>query len=415
MVPGERERVSAVIRDLIVRQRSFALIEAVFVHKDGSLVDTEIGGTAIVDPKGKITGYNCVTRDVRRRKTVERAMRLWADIFHFTRMPIAISEPESTTLMMFNPAFASLFGYTMEELKDMPIVGLTPREVQAEYLRQIAMVHQKGHHTFEITFARKDGTVFPAFVDSTAVKDPGDRVLYRITNVQDITERKRVEQQMMSSLQEKEVLLKEIHHRVKNNLQIISSLLNLQSGKISGENPTHMFLESQDRIRSMALIHEKLYQARDMARVDFAEYVRSLTANLVRSYMSGHNVRVYVDIEGISLGIDTAIPCGLIINELVSNALKYAFPQDERGELHIGMCYDGNAYTLIVADNGVGLPRGFDFRETGTLGLQLVIMLVKQLDGMIDVDTTNGTLIRITFSEMRTSFARPLPVLNSLC
>ncbi len=142
----------------------------------------------------------------------------------------------------------------------------------------------------------------------------------------EIAERKRVEQQMMSSLQEKEVLLKEIHHRVKNNLQIISSLLSLQSEKISGRDPARTFRESQDRIRSMALIHEKLYQARDISHVDFAEYVRSLTAYLARSYVTGPGIRLVVDIDDIALDIDKAIPCGLIINELVSNSLQVRVP-----------------------------------------------------------------------------------------
>jgi PAS domain S-box-containing protein len=415
MPSEERERVSAMIRDMVTWQHSITLVEAVFLHKDGSLVDTEISGTAIVDPKGRITGYNCVTRDVRVRKTVEQAMRLWADIFHFTRMPIAISEPGAATLLMFNPAFPDLFGYTPEELKGTPILNLMPPGTRDEYLGQIDAVNEKGHHTFEITLLRRGGTVFPALVDSTVVRDAAGRVLYRITNVQDITERKRAEEQMLGSLREKEVMLKEIHHRVKNNLQIISSLLSLQSENIGNENPVRLFLESQDRIRSMALIHEKLYQSRDMARVDFAGYVRSLTANLVRSYTRGQNVRVCVDIRDVSLGIDTAIPCGLIINELVSNALKYAFPDGRAGEVRVGLDWDGHAYTLTVADDGVGLPPGFDIRETRTLGLQLVSTLVDQLDGTIELVSTPGTLIRITFYEQRSSFIRPAPVVKSLC
>jgi PAS domain S-box-containing protein len=215
----------------------------------------------------------------------------------------------------------------------------------------------------------------------------------------EVAERKRVERQMLSSLQEKEVLLKEIHHRVKNNLQIISSLLSLQSEKISGQDPVRTFRESQDRIRSMALIHEKLYQARDISRVDFAEYARSLTAYLSRSYVSGPGIEIVIDIEDVSLDIDLAIPCGLIINELVSNSLKYAFPDGRHGEIRIGLSRAGNGYTLVVADNGAGLPPGLDFRDTPSLGLQLVNTLVGQLEGTIELLRGTGTAFRISFRE----------------
>ncbi len=215
----------------------------------------------------------------------------------------------------------------------------------------------------------------------------------------EIAERKRVEQQMMSSLQEKEVLLKEIHHRVKNNLQIISSLLSLQSEKLNGQDPARTFRESQDRIRSMALIHEKLYQARDISRVDFAEYTRSLTSYLFRSYVTGPGIDLAVDIDGISLDIDKAIPCGLIINELVSNSLKYAFPDRRPGQICIRLSGDGNGYSLVVEDDGAGLPPGLDFRNTPSLGLQLVNTLVDQLEGRIELLHGTGTVFRITFGE----------------
>ncbi len=215
----------------------------------------------------------------------------------------------------------------------------------------------------------------------------------------EIAERKRAEQQMAVSLEEKEVLLKEIHHRVKNNLQIISSLLSLQSEKIGSDDLARTFRESQDRIRSMALIHEKLYQARDISRVDFAEYVRSLTAYLSRSYVTRPGIEIVIDIQGIFLDIDKAIPCGLIINELVSNSLKYAFRDGRRGEIRISLSHDDHSYILAVGDNGVGLPPGLDFRNTPSLGLQLVDTLVGQLEGTIQLADGGGTTFTITFGE----------------
>jgi two-component sensor histidine kinase len=216
----------------------------------------------------------------------------------------------------------------------------------------------------------------------------------------EIAERRRAEERMAASLLEKEVLLKEIHHRVKNNLQIISSLLNLQSDNIDLADPARTFRESQDRIRSMALVHEKLYRSGDVARIDFREYVESLTAGLYRSYFPGPGVRIFADVENVSLDIDLAVSCGLIINELVSNALKYAFPEGRAGEIHVSLAGDGDSYTLTVSDDGVGLPPGLDFRDTPSLGLQLVNTLVGQLEGTIELDSAEGTRFKITFAEI---------------
>ena len=214
--------------------------------------------------------------------------------------------------------------------------------------------------------------------------------------------------ELEASLEEKEVLLKEIHHRVKNNLQVISSLLNLQSGYINDEAALQMFKESQNRVRSMALIHEKLYQSEDLARIDFAEYIRDLTNYLLRMYGTGtYRVRLIVNVEDVSLDIDTAIPCGLMVNELVSNSLKYAFPMGDRSldeqrefkaEISVDLRLDNDSnLILIVSDNGVGFPENLDFRETESLGLQLVNTLTEQLDGSIELDRTGGTTFKITF------------------
>ncbi|HMK46400.1 MAG TPA: histidine kinase N-terminal 7TM domain-containing protein [Methanocella sp.] len=212
----------------------------------------------------------------------------------------------------------------------------------------------------------------------------------------EVTERKKAEERTMESLKEKEVLLKEIHHRVKNNLQIISSLLNLQSCN-SGKDNAAAFKESQNRIKSMALIHEQLYQSKDLACIDFAGYVNRLITQLVRSYMLNQHVSVAIEIADISLDIDTAIPCGLIINELVSNSLKYAFSPEKEAAIRIRMTLDGDRYTLIVADNGKGLPKNVDFHNTVSLGMQLVITLIDQLGGEIEHIDGEGAAFRLTF------------------
>jgi PAS domain S-box-containing protein len=215
----------------------------------------------------------------------------------------------------------------------------------------------------------------------------------------DITEGKVAEERLKASLEEKVVLLKEIHHRVKNNLQIIHSLLNLQSGYIRDVKALEMFKECQNRVKSMAIIHEVLYQSKDLARVTFEDYIKSLGGNLFRAYGANSKpLELEIRVQEVMLDIDTAIPCGLIINELVSNSLKYAFTEGKKGKITIDMHPEGtDRLVLIVRDNGVGLPEGLDFRHTETLGMQLVNTLTEQLKGNLEVKRAEGTEFKITF------------------
>jgi two-component sensor histidine kinase len=216
----------------------------------------------------------------------------------------------------------------------------------------------------------------------------------------EIAERRAAEEQIKASLKEKEVLLQEIHHRVKNNLQVISSLLNLQSSYLQDPHALGIFKDSQNRVRSMALIHEKLYQSENLARIDFGDYIRDLASYLFRSQNAfARGITLNVQTDNISLDIDAAVPCGLIINELISNTLKHAFPCDQPGETRIEFLKrpDGQS-SLIVADNGIGFPQELNFRETQSLGLQLVNTLVNQLDGSIELYHQHGTIFKISFS-----------------
>jgi two-component sensor histidine kinase len=218
----------------------------------------------------------------------------------------------------------------------------------------------------------------------------------------EIAHRLRAEEELKASLREKEALLQEIHHRVKNNLQVICSLLNLQSRSIEDQDTLRMFRESQDRVRSMALIHEKLYRSQDMARVDFADYLRNLAHHLVRSYGAESNrVKLRMTLDDVPLTIEKAVPCGLITNELISNALKHAFPDGRDGEIHVRLRAGGDQrLTLSVADNGVGLPADTDLDATETLGLQLIKVLNGQLGGTARVQSGRGTgtEVSITFA-----------------
>jgi PAS domain S-box-containing protein len=223
-----------------------------------------------------------------------------------------------------------------------------------------------------------------------------------IAVINEISQRKRAEESLRSALSEKEILLREIHHRVKNNLQVMSSLISLQADDTQHPELQEAFLEMQTRVRSMALIHEELYQAQDLARVNFAEYIQKLASGLMQSYQLSPHVALRVEVEEIFLGVDTAIPCGLIINELVTNAFKYAFPDERKGEVVIRLTLGGDkTYRLCVQDDGVGLPAGMDIENTATLGMQLITILSRQLRAKMQVKLESGTSIEIEFTEHR--------------
>ena len=215
---------------------------------------------------------------------------------------------------------------------------------------------------------------------------------------EEIDQRQLAEDRIKASLAEKEVLLKEINHRVKNNLQIISSLLHLQSRDIHDEQALRSFQVSQERIRAMALVHEKLYQSDDLARIDFGDYIKGLAADLRSSYgLSSQHIKLKIDVDNILLGVDTAIPCGVIVNELVANSLKHAFPGDRSGEIAISFQAVDGDYTMLFRDDGVGLPEDLDISHPSSLGLTIVNALTGQLGGTIDLGRNGGSEISITF------------------
>ncbi len=218
----------------------------------------------------------------------------------------------------------------------------------------------------------------------------------------EIIAHEKAEEELKDSLDEKEILVKEIHHRVKNNLMIISSLLNLQSHYITDEKSLNIFKESQNRAKSMALIHERLYRTDSMRRIDFDDYIHTLATDLFHIYRLGPGINLTLDLESVKLDVNSAIPLGLIVNELVTNSLKYAFPEG-KGELSIKFrsLSRGDEFELVISDNGVGFPQDLDFRKVDSLGLQLVCNLTKQLNGTIDLDNTHGTMFTIRFKESK--------------
>ncbi|MCD1295452.1 hypothetical protein CUJ83_10620 [Methanocella sp. CWC-04] len=310
-------------------------------------------------------------------------------------------------ITFFNEPAAKLTGYQLDEAIGRKCYDIFKMPICHNYClgddcwKKVDIVRG-----YETTATTKDNDVIIVRGSSAPIRDANGQIIGAIELLRDITIEKKAEDMIKESLKEKEVLLREIHHRVKNNLQIISSLLNLQSGYVKDREALGMFRESQNRVKSMALIHEKLYLSKDLAKIDFAEYIRSLTNNLFHSYGAyKNNITLKTKINRVSLGIDTAIPCGLIINELVSNSLKYAFPRGRSGEVWIELNRDyteeGITFILKVGDNGIGFPGGLDFKNTETLGLQLVNTLSCQLGGTIELNRENGTEFIITFQETK--------------
>ena len=271
----------------------------------------------------------------------------------------------------------------------------------------VSILTHRGPYELEYRILHSDGKTRWVHDQGQGVFEEGN-LLFLDGVILDITERRKGDEMLKASLREKEVLLREIHHRVKNNLQIISSLLNLQKSDCRNADTKEVLTECQNRVRSMALIHEKLYETNDLARIDFSTYIHDLTSYLFRSYGAPATIRRTIDSGKVQLNIDTAIPCGLIVHELVSNALKYAFPNGGPGEISIRLGGENGKYLLTVSDNGIGLPKEMNFQSVESLGMRLVNTLTNQLDGKVELDSQNGTTFRIWFSQIRAE--SPIPV-----
>jgi PAS domain S-box-containing protein len=315
-----------------------------------------------------------------------------------------------------NPAACAMFQRTEEEIiktRRAGVIDTTDPRLSAALEERASTGRFKG----ELTFLRKDGTRFPGEVSTNIFTDrTGQKRSCMI--IRDVTERKAAEEQLRrfseelekkvaertealnKSLHEKEILIKEVHHRVKNNMQIITSLLNLQSRTIDDPAVLKTIKESQSRIKAMALVHERLYQSGDVSSINLKDYIQFLARELFSFYgVKSQLVRVTINAPAIDVNIDTAIPLGLMVNELISNAIKYAFPENRRGEIVIDITKDKNTISLVVRDNGIGIPADFDWHNAKSLGIRLVNSLVEQLQGTIELDRTAGTTFKIVVKE----------------
>jgi len=376
--------------------------------KDGRVIEVSASSHIAYDGRGQALGVEGVLRDITERKRAEEALReseeKYRTMVEHSLQGIFIIQ--DFKIVYANEALARITGFRLDEL-----LSLSPQEVQG-------LVHQEDQDLVWGRMAdRLAGKDVPPRYEFKAVRKDSSTIYLEMVvgridfqgksaiqgAVIDITDRKLADERIKASLEEKEVMLREIHHRVKNNMQIILSLLRIQGRAVEDETTQGIFQQSQNRIRSMALIHETLYKSEDLAKIDFAEYINRMTTHLLSVYReSVGDIKVEQSTKGVFLDINRAIPCGLIVSELVSNCLRHAFPGKKDGRITIRMKAQKNgSYLLVIGDNGLGLPGGLDFRKTETLGLQLVMDLVKQIEGSIELEKAPGTQFSITFGGIK--------------
>ena len=335
------------------------------------------------------------------RHAQEETLALLNTILASAPIGLGFLDPELRYVRL-NPALAAINGVPLEAH-----LGRTPDEVNPQLtpvlgpLRRYVLETGKPVVNAEVSVETRaaPGQTRYWLVSYYPIRTSAKQLIGIGMVVVDITERKRVERQVQLSLREKEVLLREIHHRVRNNMQVISSLLSLQASDSQDPAILGLIEDSQRRIQAMALIHESLYQSRDLGHINFAHYLRSLGDSLWRTYdVDDTQIRLHLDVDEVYLDIDHATPCGLLLNELVSNCLQHAFPAGRSGDVHVKLqTTPEHQVRLVVRDTGIGLPEAVDFRQTNTLGLQLVTTLVDQLQGTIALDRQGGTIFTITF------------------
>ena len=327
-------------------------------------------------------------REQRSRDELDRFFNLSGDMLCIARV--------DGYMERVNPAFAKTLGHSEAEMLSKPFLDFVHWEDRESTAAEIEKL-SKGSITngFTDRFLCSDGSY--KWLAWTGIPVPDEGLIYAIAR--DITEQQQRQEHTEVSLREKEGMLTEIHHRVKNNMQLMSSLLSLQSDSLTDVAALKMFQNCQNQIKTMALVHEQLYQSTNPGVVEFSDYVPGLVGGIIGSQVHGPtSVSIDLQVDGILLDVDTAIVCGLIINELVSNSVQHAFPGRPSGLVNLGLHTQGNTtLNLTVTDNGVGLPPEVDYRSGDSLGFQLVNMLVDQLDGEMELNPEKGTAFSINF------------------
>ena len=385
--PEDRDLNNRLFEELVRREIDYCRHEVRYRTKSGGYRWIEIFARLVLDTQNQIAGTTGTLNDITARKQDEQSLQKQRAAIEAAIDGVALLDA-SGHFTYLNDTLAIMLGRSVDELQSHGWRDLIdPCETNRFEGEIIPKLQITGKWRGAIAARRADGLGFTAELSLTSIEGGGFAWVFR-----DITDRIEAEQFILKSLKEKEVLLKEIHHRVKNNMQIVSSLLNLQLDSLQDEKTRTLFIEAQNRIASMALVHEKLYQSDDLAKIDFTDYLRELTDNLA-SMLGAHmrNIVFQLKTADVHLGIDTAIPCGLIINELVSNAYKHGYPNGGPG--HVTLIFEqlptGPLY-LEVSDDGRGIPPGFDLQRTKSLGMQLVHTLVRQLHGTIEIQGPPG-------------------------
>ena len=318
-------------------------------------------------------------------------------IFDLSNDAILLLDLDLNELVDANPRACGLLEYTREELLGMPVSVVFRGDITPLQAFALSVVDDGHGWVEELRCLTRTGRALTVELSASVIEIEERSCL--IAHMRDVTRRQQAQAEILSSLHEKEVLLREIHHRVKNNLQIVTSLLDLQAGQVGGEATRQRFEECRNRVRSIALIHEQLYRGHDQTGLDVREYLKLLTEQVLRAHgVAGNRIGLELKVGVTHLDVDTAVPCGLIVNELMTNALKYAFPDGRTGRIAVSLDREGGeVLRLTVGDDGVGFPDDVDFRASPSLGLRLVDSLVTQLRGRLDLEPANGSLFTVTF------------------
>ncbi|MBE0460090.1 MAG: PAS domain S-box protein [Candidatus Aminicenantes bacterium] len=385
----------------VIKKRKLICCEEESINHEGEKIYFESYKYPLFDEKGILKGLVGISKDITGRKIAEKNLRVekayLKQFFENIQEGIVLADKKEKIISV-NKEFVRLFGYKKREIKGRYLDEIVGHEKKRDEAEKISVkIYTEENVAFEAVRKRKDGTMIDVSVLAMPIIVDGE-VVASVAIYRDITERKKAEEQVRSSLEEKEVLLKEIHHRVKNNMQIVSSMLRLQARQSKSEDFIEMCNVGQSRIRSIALIHESLYKSNDFARIDFSKYIEKLMTHLFSIYEGGkERIEFEIDVDDVFLDINKAIPCGLIINELISNSLRHAFPNRMQGKIEVKMFMENGKYILIVKDTGIGFPEELDLRNTKTLGMQLLTDLVKQLRGTIELAKDGATEFKITF------------------
>jgi len=359
----------------------------------------------VIDPEsGTVLAVTEIRRDITDQKSVEQALseneKRYRLLLLNANDTIILFEPtgdQTGRITEVNAMASTMFGYSTDELLHMNLRDFGILKTQEKYQKAYQELLTTSHAVFETEVPTKSGHLLPVEVSARLFTFQDKPTV--LASIRDISQRKATEKAIQESLQEKQLLLKEIHHRVKNNLQVIISLLNLQSRYVTDPAILSVITESQHRVKAMALVHEQLYQTRRFAGINFKNYTLALTSNLVSTFKTpSQKIEMIITInENTWINIDSAIPLGLIISELVSNSLKYAFPDSRNGRIEISLTTDNGRDILTVKDNGVGMPAEFNWEHARSLGLRLVGMLTRQIEGTLQRIPGEGMGFRIEF------------------